>query len=227
METVYSEAVPSKAFAVLVNPLNTDPATDKTGDPVVVGDVVIISDEVDKTVDAVMVVDVIIVSDEVDVAVLVAKTVGAKLVGVTILVEAVDATCVTTVAFAEIGAVAATANRNAEASERADDAAGGMLEAPAFWGTCIGRMVGLPAIVVEMNGSGPAVQDSGKMSTVLLTVVTSSHPVNGSSSFSPIRIEGRVTDHGQPGHQICEQDVLRGLHGLCCSSDEVRNPWES
>ncbi len=90
-------------------------------------------------------------------------------------------------------------------------------------------MVGLPAIVVEINDSGLTVQSSsGSSSTVTVvasTVVVSSHTVNGSSSFSHVRVKkDRVTDHHeQHGHQTCEQDVLRGLHGLCHPSDEVRN----
>lgn len=89
-------------------------------------------------------------------------------------------------------------------------------------------MVGLPAIVVTINDSGPTVQNSGSISTVTVvasTVVVSSHTVNGNSSFSHVRVkEDRVTDHHeQHGRQTCEQDVLRGLHGLCYPSDEVRN----
>lgn len=74
-----------------------------------------------------------------------------------------------------------------------------------------------------MDDSGPAVQDSGIEVTVTVTV--SSHPVSASSSFYHVRInEDRVTDHhGQQGHQTCERDVPRGLHGLCFPSDEVCN----
>ena len=77
----------------------------------------------------VMVADVVFVSDEVDLAVVVAKTVGAELVDLfvgAVNAEAVGAS-VTSVAFAEIGAAAAaTPDRNAGASERADDAADGV-----------------------------------------------------------------------------------------------------
>ena len=69
----------------------------------------------DTTGDPVVVVDAVVVSDEMDVAVAVAETVGA---------EPVDAG-IATVAFAEIGAVAATEDRKADASERAADAADG------------------------------------------------------------------------------------------------------
>lgn len=81
-----------------------------------------------------VVVDAVVVSDEVDVAVIVDETVGAELVDVAVVVaetvnaEPVDAG-IALVEFAEIGAVANAEDRNAEASERADDAADGMAAA--------------------------------------------------------------------------------------------------
>ncbi len=145
METVYSEAAPSKAVGmllmtppmvvvippmvlvispmVLVTPLAIVPASDTPGNDAL----------------GVMVADVVVVSDEVDMAVVVAKTVGVGLTGMTfvvvfaepvgafgvVLAEPVDAV-VTLVAFAEIGAAAAIADKDSEASERADEAADGV-----------------------------------------------------------------------------------------------------
>lgn len=63
--------------------------------------------------DSLVVVDTVVVSDDVDVAVEVADTVGTEPVGAG----------VTTVAFAEIGPGAATEDKNAPASESADEAA--------------------------------------------------------------------------------------------------------
>ena len=87
--------------------------------PVLTGNSPIVAPASDTTGDPVVVVDALVVSDEVEVAVVVAEAVNA---------EPVDAG-VATVAFAEIGAVANTEDRNAEASERADDAADGMAAA--------------------------------------------------------------------------------------------------
>lgn len=114
-ETAYSGPAPLAGTGVLVAA-----ASDTTRDPVVVvvGAVVVVLAS-DTTRDPVVVGDAMTVSDEVDVAVVVAETVGA---------EPVDAG-VATVAFAEIGAVAATEERKADASDRAADAADGMATA--------------------------------------------------------------------------------------------------
>ena len=108
------------------------PDSDTTRDPVVVVDGVIVSDEVDV---AVIVTEAVAV-ELVDVTVVVTEAVAVELVDVTVVVavtvgaEPVDAG-IATVAFADIGAVAATEDRKAEASERADDAADGMAVAVA------------------------------------------------------------------------------------------------
>lgn len=78
-------------------------------------DVLIAVPASDTTKDPVVVVDAVVVSDEVDVAVVVAETVGA---------EPADPGAAL-VAFAEIGGIAAAEESKADASERADDAAGG------------------------------------------------------------------------------------------------------
>lgn len=120
VETVYSGAAPVAGKDVLI----VVPATDTTRDPVVVVDVVVVSDEVDMAV----------VSDEVDVAVALAETVSTKAGDVAIVVaETVNTKPVdpgvAVVAFAQIGAVATAEDREADASDSADEAADGMAAA--------------------------------------------------------------------------------------------------
>ena len=116
-----------------------------------------------------------IVPEEVDVAVVVAEmvvlVVYSDIVPEEVLVEIIVAETVAIVAFAEICGVAAIEESKAAASERADDAAAESADASeattdVTWGICMGRMVGIPARVVEMDDS---VQVSGMEVTVTAT----------------------------------------------------------
>lgn len=102
--------------------------------PVAGKDVLIVVPATDTTRDPVVVVDVVVVSDEVDVAVALAETVSTKAGDVAVVVaETVNTKPVdpgvAVVAFAQIGAVATAEDREADASDSAEEAADGMAAA--------------------------------------------------------------------------------------------------
>ena len=81
-------------------------------------------------------------------------------------------------------------------------------------------------MVVEMDGSGPAVQFSGIEVTV--TVMLSIQQVSSDSRWTHEKLhKDRIANHHvQQGHRTCERDVPRALDRLSYVSVETGNRWD-